>query len=162
MKNRLITGIVFIILGGFITFGPQTVFPVCGVHTKAQASGEMHMDNCEAPAAAMTEAMSGVMKCQPTARVEFGIGILIVLVGALLIIFPSKQVRLGLNLSLTLNGVLALLIPTVIIGVCNGAQMVCRLLALPALTVFSILVIIIAAANSIYLYKSGRREQAAP
>lgn len=78
-----------------------------------------------------------VMKCRWTAQAELGIGLLISVLGALLIVFKSKQIRIGLSLSAALNGILALLIPTVLIGVCENAHMTCRALALPALSVLS-------------------------
>jgi len=40
MKNRLITGILFIILGVLIAFGPITIFPVCGVNATQQMAGD--------------------------------------------------------------------------------------------------------------------------
>lgn len=44
MKNRLLTGILLILLGAFIAFGPQTVFPVCGVRAEGAASSAPHGD----------------------------------------------------------------------------------------------------------------------
>lgn len=172
MKNRLISGILFIILGSLIAWGPQTFFPVCptpieetsagdsgkmneqksmsmGSHGMEQAAEAEHGEGFMNPSADM------VMKCHWTSRAELGIGSLIALLGVLLIAFQSRQVRLGLSLSLILNGILALLIPTALIGVCDGAHMICRSLALPALSILSGLVVVISIANVVYLYKSN-------
>ncbi|SHH74736.1 protein of unknown function [Sporobacter termitidis DSM 10068] len=169
MKNRLISGIIFIILGLFIAVGPQTVFPVCGVHTAAQSAEQTSMpmnsqetdqsEQCAADGDAMSASMNMMMKCHGTGQAALGLGALIAVSGVLLILLRSKQTRLGLSIALFLNGILALLIPTALIGVCDGAQMSCRMLALPALTILSSLAIIAAAANAVYLYQSDKKER---
>lgn len=171
MKNRLFTGVLFIFLGVLIALGPQMVFPVCGVHTSEQASGQgsgkmdehqsMNMiqsDENTGKQASMKE-KNMVMKCHWTARAELGIGIFIALIGIFLLIFQSGQVRLGLSLALILSGVLALLIPTALIGVCGSLQMTCRSLTLPALTILSSIVIVTSVANVIYLNYSNRKRR---
>lgn len=174
MKNRLITGILFIILGAFIAFGPLTIFPVCGVPSSQHAQGHnmeqkkakmsMKMDDNQSKSSmnnASKETMSMgtgmVMKCFYTARAELGIGLLIVILGVLLIIFQSVKIRLGLNISIILNGILALLIPVLLIGVCNGIHMSCHSLTLPSLVVISSILILAALVNTIYLYKSDHK-----
>ena len=177
MKNRLITGILFIILGAFIAFGPLTIFPVCGVHSSQQASGheseqkkaqmsmkmgDKQVDSSDenASESTMTKGTGMVMKCFWTARAELGLGILIAILGALIIAFQSVQIRLGLNISIILNGILALLIPISLIGVCDGVHMSCHSLTLPALAVISSALIIAAVVNAIYLYQSDHKGQA--
>ena len=178
MKNRLISGILFLVLGILIAVGPQTIFPVCGIHTgqsAAQSSDQTSGGKCtqmggckpnadaEKGSAENAAAGSGtVMKCFWTARAELGIGILIAVLGILLIAFRSAQVRLGLSISLALNGILALLIPNVLIGVCSDAHSTCRMLTLPALTILSGVAIAAAAANAAYLFRSDRKRQAKP
>lgn len=176
MKNRLINGILFIILGAFIAFGPQTIFPVCGVHSSKKASGHeteqkkdqmsMQMDdkqsdssNQNASENKMTMGTGMVMKCFWTARAELGLGILIAILGALQIVFQSVQLRLGLNISIILNGILALLIPISLIGVCDSKHMSCHSLTLPALAVISSFLIIAALVNAIYLFKIDNKGQ---
>lgn len=133
MKNRLISGIVFLIFGLLIALGPQIIFPVCGI------SGE-----------------TAPMKCHWTARAELGAGLVIAFQGLLLLLFSSRQIRLGLNLAIGFNGVLALLLPTILIGVCGSTRMNCRSLTLPALVIFSTFVIAGSVINGIYLYQTGR------
>jgi hypothetical protein len=135
MKHRVI-GILFIILGGLIAFGPRTIFPVCDAN------------------------LDMVMKCHWTARAELGIGFVIVLSGVLLTVIQSDRIRLGLSLGIILNGILSLLIPTVLIGVCGGQHMTCHSLTLPALAVISGIVIIAAAVYTLFLYNTNRKAQA--
>lgn len=133
MKNRLISGILFLIFGLLIALGPQIIFPVCG------GQGE-----------------TTPMKCYWTAQAELGAGLVIAFQGLLLILFSSRQIRMGLNLATGLNGVLALLLPTVLIGVCGSTRMNCRSLTLPALVILSTFVIAGSVINGIYLYQTGR------
>ena len=100
-----------------------------------------------------------VMKCHWTANAELGIGILIALFGALLIVIQSVQIRIGINIAIALNGVLALLIPTALIGVCDGVHMHCHSLTQPILVILSSVVIIAAVANTIYLFVITSKEQ---
>ncbi len=172
MKNRLITGILFVILGGIISLGPQTIFPVCGVHTAKHAETEnsREMDELKnmgeeghkndqttentgenAPA---TMKANTVMRCHWTAQAEIGLGIEIALLGFLLFVFRSRQIRLGLSLALILNGILTMLVPTVLIGVCDSEHMVCRSLTLPALVILASTVIVISVVNVFFLLNS--------
>ncbi len=173
MKNRLITGIIFIVLGLLIAVGPLSIFPVCGVHGKEDSSmSEMElssdhentvmqpnnntMANMDDKPSEDNASSTMVMKCHWTARAELGIGILIAILGSLLIVFKSKQLQLGLNISIGLNGILAFLIPTVLIGVCESTHMACRTLTLPALSVISGIVTFASIINSVYLLKADR------
>lgn len=173
MKNRIITAILFILLGGLIAFGPQSLFPVCGVHraetpamqgtknmaehTDTQADEKMNMGSSEGTGAQSAMPGSNVMKCHWTAQIELGLGVLIALLGVLLLLSKSGDVRLGLSLSLILNGLLVLIIPAVLVGVCGSIHMSCRSLTLPALIILSSAVVFAAAANVYYLHHSGRK-----
>jgi hypothetical protein len=120
------------VFGLLLAIGPYTLFPVC------EAMGDM------------------VMKCFWTRRAELGIGLVIVVLGVLTLVFKSSQIRLGLGIGVFLNGVLALLIPATLIGVCEHAHASCRVLALPALSVLSSILILISVINGITLSKRGR------
>ncbi len=170
MKNRIIFGILFIVLGTLIAFGPQTIFPVCeyaSAHESAEqspAQASMQMDKQDGGAAAeksgSKSAMPMIMKCHYTAQAELPIGIVIAALGALLIVFKSVRARVGLSIALAVGGVFALLIPTVLAGVCGSEQMPCRALTLPALIILSIAVIVIAALSIVYLIQSGNKGKA--
>ncbi|MDR0943945.1 MAG: DUF4418 family protein [Ruminococcus sp.] len=135
MKNRLIIGIVITLLGLLLAVGTQTIFPVC-------EAGDM------------------VMKCFWTGRAASGIGGVITVIGILLLIFNNKRTRIGLLLALVPTGIYAVLIPNLLIGVCGGAHMNCRALALPAITIIGVAVIIFAIASAIWLFKSDKGRDA--
>jgi hypothetical protein len=127
MKNRIISGGGVIVFGLLIALGPQFLFKVCPV-------------------------MEGmVMKCHWSAQAETGIGALIAALGIALVFFANPKIRLGLTVGIFLAGILALLIPHVLIGGCPGHSMPCRKIAFPALTVISVLLLISAALNTLYL-----------
>lgn len=115
MKRNIIVGILVSIFGLLVAIGPYTLFPVCEPGEK-------------------------IMKCFWTARMELGLGIVMLILGILLAVSRSEQFRLGISLSLLLNAILSLLVPTALIGVCGGAHMVCRTAALPALTILNALI----------------------
>jgi hypothetical protein len=127
MKNRIISGGAAIILGLLIALGPQFLFKVCPV------VGDM------------------IMKCHWSAQAEIGVGALIAVLGAALIFFANPKTRLGLTIGIFLFGVLALLIPHVLIGGCVMHSMPCRKITFPAITVISILLLIGAALNTLFL-----------
>jgi hypothetical protein len=131
MKNRLITGIAIVILGLLLAVGVQTIFPVC-------------------------EAGEKIMKCFWTGRAASGIGGVIAVIGIFLLIFKDKRTRIGLLLALIPLGIYALLIPNLLIGVCGGAHMNCRALALPAITIISATVTVFSAASAIWLLKTDK------
>jgi hypothetical protein len=72
-------------------------------------------------------------------------------IGIALVFFTNPKIRLGLTIGIFLSGVLALLIPHVLIGGCAMHTMPCRKIAFPAITVVSILLLIAAALNGLYL-----------
>lgn len=135
MRNRLIFGILSIAAGLLLASGPQTIFPVCGVH---EHSGE-------------------AMKCFWTARAELGVGLSISILGLFSILAGSSRLRLGLTAAVLLNGILALLFPAVLIGVCGSTRMSCRALSLPALSVLSGLIIVISIINGVYLGRIDKK-----
>ena len=166
MKNRLISGIVFLVFGLLIALGPQIVFPVCRIpdlgeevtqqtSEKSMGMSDHNLGTTEGTAEGTTS-MCIPMKCHWTARAELGVGLLIALEGFLLILFGSRQIRFGLNAAIGLNGILALLFPTVLIGVCGSTRMNCRSLTFPALVIISGSVIAGSVINGIYLYKTER------
>lgn len=167
MKNRLITGILFIVLGLLVALGPITIFPVCGIHTSTHATGKdagenaMKMgDNNTATnqdASAMSSSMSSPMKCFWTARAELGVGIAIVILGILLLLVSVNQIRFRISIGVGTLGILALLIPTVLIGVCKSSRMGCRALTLPALVILNSFVIVISVVNAVYLYQVHKK-----
>jgi len=157
MKNRLIAGILFLILGAAIAWGPQTVFPVCGVRSAGDSamsgmSGEAEDNSGHA----MTE---NHMKCWYTGQWEIGVGTVISVLGLLLILLKKKRICIVLSFTAFFAGIFALLIPTVLVDVCPGKHMDCHAIALPALIIFSTAVILTAAVTTALLFKSTRERQ---
>jgi hypothetical protein len=127
MKNRIISGGGAIVFGLLIALGPQFLFKVCPV-------------------------MGGmIMKCHWSSQAEIGVGALIATLGITLVIFASPKTRLGLTLGIFLSAILALLIPHALIGGCASHTMPCRKITFPSITVISILLLIGAALNALYL-----------
>jgi hypothetical protein len=133
MKNRIILGGGVIVFGLLIALGPQFLFKVCPV------------------------AGDTVMKCHWSARAEIGVGALIAALGIGLALFANPQIRLGLTIGIFLSGLLALLVPHALIGGCPMHGMACRKIAFPAITVISILLLIVTALNTLYLARKKNR-----
>jgi len=126
MKKR-IAGIVFAALGLLLALGPQFLFKVCPV-----------MDDM-------------FMRCHWTAQAEIGVGAVIAALGIALALFTDLKMRRGLVIGILLSGILALLIPHALIGGCPMPSMPCRKIAIPALSVISILLLIGGALYTLYL-----------
>jgi hypothetical protein len=100
------------------------------------------------------------MKCFWTGRAASGIGGVIAVIGILLFIFKDKRTRIGLLLALIPVGIYTVLIPNLLIGVCGGAHMNCRALALPAITIIGAAVSVFSVANAFWLFKSDKGRDA--
>jgi len=129
MKTRIITGVTVIVLGLLLALGPQFLFKVC------QPMEDIYM------------------KCYWSARAEIGTGAVIALLGIGLIVFACNKIRLGLVIGIFLSAVNALLIPNVLIGGCPMDNMPCRKIAFPAITVISILLLIVTGVYIVVLAK---------
>jgi hypothetical protein len=136
MKNRIITGVVFIILGSLAALGPYFIFRIC------EQSGH-HGE---------------VSACFYTGKAELGAGLLLGVFGIFLFVFKDTGVRAGLILAGALLGILIVLLPHGLTGVCAGAMMRCRIEALPGLTVTGILTTLFAGVNVVYLLKITGQE----
>lgn len=161
MKNQIIVGIAVLIQGILLSTGTQTIFPVCGIRNNAKNGPQnmsMNGKNSHTENGDMQMSSGAKMKCYWTGRAEIGVGALIAVIGLFLLIFRKKQARLGLSLTLAPAGLLAILIPDVLIGVCEGANMTCRTLALPAINIIGAAVIVIACVNIFRLLKTGKEE----
>lgn len=135
MKNRIISGVFFVLTGFFIAFGVQIIAPVC-------------------------EPMEqNVMRCVYTQKSELGIGLLIILLAVLLLLIPSKAIRSGISIAIGLILLIAIALPTALIGVCGNNMMQCRALSRPLWLSISILAFAGAAWNTIYLLYSEKRKQ---
>lgn len=135
MKRNIIITAVFVILGLLIAIGPFTIFHVC------QSDGDM------------------LMNCQKTARVELVLGIIIALLGIAYAIVKKRKLRIAVSSVTALIAIAAYLVPNVIIGVCENVHMHCRAVALPSLTVLSIILFAVAVINTVYLFVKGKNNE---
>ena len=135
MKNRLLSGIVFLIIGFLIAIGPKTIFAVC------EPMEDGHY-----------------MKCHWAAQAELGVGLVIVLLAVLVLVIVSRQIRIGLNIGITVLALLAVLIPTELIGVCGGEHMQCHSLTRPVLVLLGVVGILYSLVNVVYLWKNKEKE----
>ncbi|MBD8047464.1 MAG: DUF4418 family protein [Clostridium argentinense] len=129
MKNRVGIGIIYLIAGVLLIFGPQTFIPVC-------PQGEK------------------IMKCFWTQRAELGIGILFMASGVCVFLTKSELIRLGISISNVFLGVLTFLVPFVLIGGCKNLDMTCRSITFPIFYVIASVVIIVSFLNCFYLRKN--------
>lgn len=128
MRSKWFFSIFYFVFGILLAVGPYTVFPVC-----------------------LDKMMP--MRCQNTAKAEIFLGILTIVIGVLLLFVKHKKLRILLNTLIIPVGSLAFLFPNVITGVCSKTHMTCRSLALPALSIISIILIVLAAVYTLYLWR---------
>jgi len=133
MKNRVIFGLFYIIIGVLFAAGPFTLFKICGM--------EHHRDAPDI--------------CFYMARSVAGNGGLMAALGVLYIFAENGGARVGLAVSNILNIVLVFLFANVIIGVNPMETMPCRYLTLPSLNVISVIAFILTFGNLFYLVKGG-------
>ncbi len=94
MNSKTVSGISLILLGALISIVPNfLVYQHC---------------------------MQMAAKCTYSAKTEFAIGILIIILAAMLLLFESREARLGISISLIFIGIFAALVPTMLIGFCDG------------------------------------------
>ena len=136
MKKAIIIGIVAIILGMLISFGPQFLFKVCSPMTM---STDLLADDGACGCSGDT---INFPVCHWTARAEIGIGFLIVALGICLMFFSDLKTQQGLTIGIFLTSIIALSIPHVLIGGCSVMTMACRRIAFPILSFICILTLI--------------------
>lgn len=134
MKNRIITGIFYTVMGLLVALGPSFLFPVC---QGLKEDGTF-------------------MKCHWTAQSEIGIGFVILMLGISLLVSKYEKQRIGISIALALQSLIVILIPNVLIGVCTKIDMNCRALTLPILNIIGIAGCIGAIINLIYLIKTKK------
>ncbi|MWN31405.1 DUF4418 family protein [Gilliamella sp. Pra-s65] len=165
MKNRIISSSIFIIIGVLIILFPLYILPVCPlpeaivtpVDTMSHGMSAMNGASSELAHSGHMHASTGkIMKCFWTARAEIGIGCLVIVIGALLLISRTAFIRMGLSMATACISLLAAAIPTILIGVCSNEMMRCNMGAKPALVLLSGLLFIAAVVNTYYLNKKTK------
>lgn len=116
--------------------------------------------DCESQGRTLTlqDGRTTSMKCHWTAIAEVGVGITLGLSGLMLLFSQRKETDRSLSIMGIAAGALAILFPTVLIGVCANAAMLCNMLMRPTLILLGILAI---AASAVILFHSRRLEVAA-
>lgn len=150
MKNRLVSSLLFIIIGILFIIVPFYILPVCPLPdmTTMPAENMNHQ---------MAHGTGNIMKCFWTARAEVGIGCVVIAIGLLMLLSRTVFVRMGLSLSLACISFFTAAIPTILIGVCPGEMMLCHMGTRPALILLSGLLLVIAIINTLYLNKASKK-----
>lgn len=125
----MVTGISTAILGALIACIPNFIWPV-GEHCRET-----------------------MMECVAAAKMEYGIGVLIVFLAILLGFAESGEIRTGISTGLGFIGVLAALTATVLVGFCDGncTQCACNPVTAPVMAALGIAVVLISFINVFYL-----------
>jgi hypothetical protein len=126
MKKNIIISSIVIALGLLVSLGPQFVFKVC----EAGCCGNL---------------------CNFSAAAEVGVGLFIVALGACMLVYTDPKTQLGLVIGLFMASIVALAIPHFLIGGCDGLTMDCRRVAFPALTIESVILLILSAVVAAYI-----------
>lgn len=137
MKNKTnLVGFGLLALGAFLTIGTVWLFPTCG----PMESGAW-------------------MKCHWSGQVVVGIGIVLAVLAAAYLLIPSPPLRAGLSLAIIPIGLFNIATLNHLIGLCGKAEMQCRAVTQPAVTIISAAVILLGAANTVWLLRSERRKK---
>lgn len=130
MKNKLIASVPAIVLGALTAIAPQTFAHACQGHDTFGA-------------------------CHYSQQAATGIGVAILALGVIAL-FVDGRTRIGLNIAVIVDALLLLAVPTILIGICPGAMMHCRMVMLPTLIVLGVLEIV-AAAIAVWFDARGAR-----
>ncbi|MBI5029953.1 MAG: DUF4418 family protein [Chloroflexi bacterium] len=116
--------------------------------------------DCESQARSLTlqDGRSVPMKCHWTAIAEVGVGAMLGLTGLLMLFSQRKETDRSLSVMGIAAGALAILFPTVLIGVCANATMLCNMVMRPTLVALGTLAIL---ASAVILFNTRRLEVAA-
>lgn len=131
MKNRVLSGIIYIIGGLLLIFGPISIFKVC-------STKEM------------------IMKCHWSVQAEIGIGIIAVAAGIITLFSWVFEARLAVNILSLVAFIIAILIPSVLIGGCEDKRMACQSLTFPSNYLVSGIVILYILLDSIFLIRKRK------
>lgn len=133
MKKNLF-GAVILALSAFLTAGSAWIFPACG--PKSDGSW---------------------MRCHWSQQAVIGIGIVLVILSIAYLILSQRSVKAVLSLAIVPVGLLAIAVPQGLIGLCGMPGMQCRAVFQPAVTIISIVIVLLAAVNAFLLLKAERK-----
>ena len=104
----------------------------------------------------LANGMTMPMKCHWSGRAELALAIPLLAMGIFLIFSRRSESLRNLSLTSILMGVLIILIPTVLIGVCGSAMMICNSVMKPTLILLGSLVIALGIAGVLQALKKER------
>lgn len=134
-KNNLV-GIGFLILGSLLSAGTAWLFPTCG----PMEDGTW-------------------MKCHWAGQVTIGIGVVIAVVSLAYLILFNRQVRAGFSLVLIPVAILNIAVLNSVIGLCGKAEMQCRAITKPAVTIIDALIITLGIVNAVWLLRIEQKQK---
>ena len=126
-----ITDVLLLVLNLIFFVGIQTVFAPC----------EAHPDG-------------SWMTCHWAGQALIGIAAALLAIAVMHLVIPRTQVKIGLSLAVIPVSVLAFAVPDHLIDLCMTETMHCHTVIEPAVTVLSLLNVLLAAAD-IYVYQKG-------
>ena len=126
-----ITDVLLLVLNLIFFVGIQTVFAPC----EARPDGSW-------------------MTCHWAGQAVIGIAAALLAIAVMHLVIPRTQVKIGLSLAVIPVSVLAFAVPDHLIDLCMMETMHCHTVMEPAVTVLSLLNVLLAAAD-IYVYQKG-------
>ena len=126
-----ITDVLLLVLNLIFFVGIQTVFAPC----EARPDGSW-------------------MTCHWAGQALIGIAAVLLAIAVMHLVIPRIQVKIGLSLAMVPVSVLAFAVPDHLIDLCMMETMHCHTVMEPAVTVLSLLNVLLAAAD-IYVYQKG-------
>jgi len=134
MKKNILIGAWVVLAGLLIALGPQFLFKACPYPS------ELHSDT---------------PRCHWTVQALLGTGILISALGICLVFISELKTHIGLTVGIFIAGIVTIAIPHSLIQVVKvcTADMVCRRVTFPIVTVLGAIVLAGSAAYIVYLWK---------
>ena len=129
-----ITDILLVVLNLIFFVGIQTVFAPC----EARPDGSW-------------------MTCHWAGQALMGIAAALLAIAVMHLVIPRAQVKIGLSLAVIPVSVLAFAVPEHLMDLCMMETMHCHTVMEPAVTILSLLNVLLAAAD-IYVYQKGENE----
>ena len=126
-----ITDVLLLVLNLIFFVGIQTVFAPC----EARPDGSW-------------------MTCHWAGQALIGIAAVLLAIAVMHLVIPRIQVKIGLSLAMVPVSVLAFAVPDHLIDLCMMETMHCHTVMEPAVTILSLLNVLLAAAD-IYVYQKG-------
>ena len=116
--------------------------------------------DCESQGKAITLANGKTipMKCHWTGRAALAMAFPLATVGLLMVVSRRKETQRALSIVAVVSGIMVILLPTYLIGVCAGADMLCHMIEGPVLILAGVLAL---AAGLVGLFLTRRLDQSA-